>query len=115
MREIIFRAWHPESKVMIEFNGNDFKDMYKAHHFGLLVNNEHHEGKDLLMQFTGLTDKNGVKIFEGDILKDGIFNVYGKVYWSEFSASFECDELVLARGGDFIVAGNIHQNDELLK
>jgi len=116
MREILFRAWNKYHQKMYNVYQLDFDnsiagcqslDHNSTHTFGFI---------DLeLLQFTGLTDRNGVNIFEGDILKDGIFNVYGKVYRSEFSASFECDELILARGGNFIVAGNIYQNDELLK
>lgn len=140
MREILFRAWHPESKVMIEFNGNDFKDMYKAHHFGLLVNNEHPEGKNLLMQFTGLHDKNGVKIFEGDIVlafcninkisdphlaptRDPEYNKkivgYGKGGFYLYTEKYSfCG--VLGYSGSTMpenleVIGNIHQNDDLLK
>ena len=42
-------------------------------------------------QFTGLTDKNGVKIFEGDIVREKYFNDFyiGKVVFNKKTAGFE--------------------------
>ena len=69
MREIKFRAWHPESKSMTVFDlEKASKDQYIASHVCALLSNTHSEGEDLMMQFTGLTDKNGVEIYEGDII-----------------------------------------------
>ena len=84
-------------------------------------------------QYTGLTDKNGKKIFEGDIIKykntDGIkFNgvaltVIGKVVYNEKNASFAISgkDKIGAKYYDYFpiknieIIGNIHDNPELLK
>jgi uncharacterized phage protein (TIGR01671 family) len=77
-----------------------------------------------LMQFTGLHDKNGKEIYEGDIIKPDNSRYACKVTWSDKYASF-----VLTREGwafrhyfgeacdpeDFEVIGNIYENPELLE
>ena len=68
MRTIKFRAWITEAKQMIEHNVIDFNDfLHKTNLYGS-INHSYCGDDDILMQFTGLYDKNGKEIYEGDIL-----------------------------------------------
>ena len=82
-------------------------------------------------QFTGLTDKNGVRIFEGDICRFKRFNDVhvGKIIFNETTASFvmkyqsivgaygekATHKMLLSVCDDIEVIGNIHDNPELLR
>ena len=68
MREIKFRAWDKKRKTMWEV---DCLNWYDEH---MWVNESPMSGDKLpigstpIMQFTGLTDRHGVEIYEGDII-----------------------------------------------
>jgi uncharacterized phage protein (TIGR01671 family) len=73
MREIKFRAWDKIGKIMIDWPVNVYTDeegpWWSADHIGETGNTiASFDGKTgVLMQFTGLFDKNGKEIYEGDI------------------------------------------------
>ena len=82
----------------------------------------------ILMQSTGLKDKNGKEIFEGDILAcktdDEVINL--NIFWDEEHALFMFEskkyneqeplaELVENNTYPFEIIGNIYENPELLE
>ena len=73
---------------------------------------------DTVGQYTGLTDKNGKKIFEGDIFTDGISNYVVTFTNGAFTIDYRPDFLAyfLVSGfADGDIIGNIHDNPELLE
>lgn len=78
-----------------------------------------------LMQFTGLLDKNGVEIYEGDVVTDNTYGTHSLVRFStEDVRSCGCCYGRFAGSGmiaddvimhDCIVIGNVYENPELLE
>ena len=97
-REIKFRAWNKAGKIMLNWDTIKYQ-----------LNNQHFE----LMQFTGLHDKNGKEIYEGDIVHDP--KCIGKEIVRFIDCGFELYHPVSRRGlseqyaHNIEVIGNIYE------
>lgn len=128
MREIKFRAWWPEAKRMYLPNpGCDLLVRIDGKLF-VQIDIEENSGLDpavdmVLMQFTGLHDKNGKEIWEGDIVKNlsGAYGAYddvvAKIEYSECKGGF-IDKYwgdTLDHYGFMEVLGNCFEHPHLLE
>ena len=73
-------------------------------------------------QFTGFTDKNGKRIFEGDIIRKTNEGRYPKIFTANIRTDFHENEKVhygpceyCTESCEYEIIGNIHDNPELLK
>ena len=124
MREIKFRAWDNETNNMIYPEkvidpGHHSFNMYSGSLQYYNLQNGYGTGE--IMQYTGLKDKNGQDIYEGDVVKytdESLDPTPAIVAYSGTSFSTECTitkDLGDMYGFEFEVIGNIHENPELLK
>jgi uncharacterized phage protein (TIGR01671 family) len=133
MREIKFRAWIKEEKLMIYPNDkeHDFCMICNGYGFGIVYqDSDWLKDSDFeIMQYTGLKDKNGKEIFEGDIViatygkwleeKEGIKRICSIVY-DKISCAFKMavkDSRVLvsfddSKRTDIRIIGNIYEKVE---
>lgn len=107
MREIKFRAWSKEYNEMYDWGGVQY-EIY-AHLRDIWTD----KGFEL-MQFTGLHDKNGKEIWEGDIVKADYYGIV-EVIWKDGSFILK-NKLPLIEYQYYVeVIGNIYENRDLLK
>jgi hypothetical protein len=115
MRPIKFRAYNKSTTKWDYFTLDNISTYVQTFNLHLI------EGDEFYL-FTGLLDKNGKEIWEGDIYKT-INNEIGKVvfsigaFWVEYFWPHNWDPMCPAEliHGDGEVIGNIHENPDLLK
>lgn len=125
-----FRAWHKKEQRWLSKN-NCMMDLngLLQWQFGFdspeIIPKEERENEIVLMQSTGLFDKNGVEIFESDILQwDSEISV---VKWCYFSTHYDStmgwlseekngrtSGLYSGRSEEMVIIGNIYSNPSLL-
>ena len=72
MRDIKFRIWDTENKEMLKVQELDFEPTFYGGRIAIRPDqyNDYFDTEDMiLMQYTGLHDKNGKEIYEGDIIQ----------------------------------------------
>ena len=146
MREIKFRAWDEKYRIMIypenldkilkRFEGTDafFEDpLYAPDELypfseikflrGISILQEEYKDRLKIMQYTGLRDKNGREVYEGDIVRFKDWwdeEMVGEVRYSEKDMAFTIvndfwDGFPIMYADDLEVIGNIYENPELLE
>lgn len=127
-----YRAWNTEKKIMC-YDNEDLSACYwggvYSSEVGIIneyLNLPEHVRDYEYMQYTGVTDKNGKEIYEGDIVR----NQQGEVYKVEYYISMCRFVLVTNTGStwegietdyytsvcsEIEVIGNVYENTDLLK
>lgn len=132
MREIGYRAWLKEEKRFIypKLILNDFGSVVEIAYNDIDISSDEIIERRFIIedvvleQFTGLRDKNGKKIYEGDLVKEIVYgrkSVIWEVRYHQDGCCFELHRITGAYYGDSLlgdssqyeVIGDIHRNPEL--
>lgn len=132
MREILFRGkrkdngelivghllWYEDGRARITPRHTD---IFRVEGEDIIQHIAYEVFPETVGQYTGLTDKNGTKIFEGDIIRESYGCRYDDFYIKFIKGRFVTVYIPTDRSnyswyeGDSEIVGNIHNNPELFK
>jgi uncharacterized phage protein (TIGR01671 family) len=121
MREIKFRVWDKYDKCFIEQNLLPFKLWFDEEEF-IKYEDENimrYPTDIILMQYTGIKDKNGKEIYENDLITWGGGGIH-QIEFRDTSWAFKNEDWLLSmitseEKSTFEIIGNVFENPELLK
>jgi uncharacterized phage protein (TIGR01671 family) len=124
MREIKFRIWSEREKEMICNSSNIFISLEGKIWISDYRIKDYSEISDYgLMQYTGMKDKNGIEIYEYDIVKtpagywrDNFIKAnVGIIEYLDMEFFVTCPIPEYCQFNEFEIIGNIYENPELLE
>jgi len=134
-RQIKFRGKRVDTEQWVygDLVHNAFDGTSSVMEVGIVPNNYYPYGviPETVGQYTGLNDKNGNEIFEGDIIKSGLGEIFFDVKFAQFRIRWHEKTWEYIRGNNqsyqngealffnheisFEIIGNIHDNPSLIK
>jgi len=141
MRTIRFRAWDNDNKQMLDVQELNFEECFYGGFTQIRTTmySDYFDIREMpLMQYTGLKDKNGKEIYEGDIVRFPANDEYDEVNYISYECWFDSRDTFkygwhfsrskfhgcLCGGNSCVsmewarqleVIGNVHDNKELLE
>lgn len=124
VRDLKFRAWHKGIKEMLNVYAINQQTHAGLEYCGVCLGwfGDNHQVEFTYdqvdwMQYTGLKDKNGKEIYEGDIIKHGESIRFIEVRGCNYCATRmeKTETILLSFCGSPLVIGNIYSNHELIK